>query len=117
MGIQMTLVETPKSSTYIMPGFTESPTTPNTPTGIRAIPMAIDSFELQTRHMEKLELHNMAGDDQPCLDRSNNWTTREDEEIKSAASLREDSEDMEKFQLAAKTTLWEEANRAKAAVR
>lgn len=80
--------------------------------------MAVDSLELQTRHMEKLELRTLAGDgQQSSLDRSNIWTTREEEEMESAASLREDPDELERFQLAAKATSWEEAAQTKALVR
>lgn len=124
MGTQMTPIETPENSTCTTPGLTASPTRHNnTPAEIRAyslgaIPVAVDSLELQTRHMEKLELRNLAADDQPgSLDRSNIWTTREEEEMESAASLREDPEELERFQLAAKATSWEEAEQSKALVR
>lgn len=122
MGTQMTPLESPKNSTCTTPGLTASPSGHNTPAGIRAyslgaIPAAVDSLELQTRHMEKLELRNLARGDQPSLDRSNIWTTREEEEMESAASLREDPEDLERFQLAAKATSWEEAEQTKALAR
>jgi len=122
MGTQMTPIETPGNSTCTTPGLTASPTRHNTPAGVRAyslgaIPAAVDSLEFQTCHMEKLELRNLAGDDQPSLDRSNVWTTREEEEMESATSLREDPEDLARFQLAAKATSWEEAEKTKALVR
>lgn len=78
-----------------------------------AIPGAVDSLELQSCHLAKLELRKLAGD-APTLDRNIAWTTREEEERESAAKLRADPEDLGRCQLAIK---WEEAEQTKALLR
>lgn len=103
-------------------GFTISPTRHNTPAGRRAsslgtIPGLIDVLELQTGHIAKLELRKLTGDDQPTLDRGHAWTTREEEELETAASLREDPEVLERDQLTAKAATWEDAEQEKCLAR
>lgn len=123
MGTQMTPIETAENSVCTTPGITTSPSRHNnTPVGIRAyslgaVPGAVDSLELQTLYLEKLELRDQVDDGHPSLDRSNIWTTREEEEMECAASLREDPQELERFQLAAKATSWEKAELAKTLVR
>lgn len=82
-----------------------------------AIPRVVDALELQSFHTVKLELKKVTGDEQPALDRSLVWTTREEEDLQCAASLREDPEDMEKVKLATKATEWEEVEREKSTKR
>ncbi|KAG0615355.1 hypothetical protein M758_5G034500 [Ceratodon purpureus] len=123
MGTQMTPVESLKNSTCTTPGLAVSPTRHcNTPAGRRAsslgaIPMAVDLLELQGCHLAKLELRQLVGDDQPSLERKSIWTTREEEEMESSASLREDPEDLDRCQLGTKATAWEEAEHSKALIR
>ena len=123
MGTQMTPVESLRNSTCTTPGIITSPTRHNTParsgrraSSLGAIPGAVDSLELQSCHLAKLELRKLAGD-APTLDRNIVWITREEEERESAASLREDTEDLGRCQLASKTTKWEEAEKTKALLR
>lgn len=127
MGTQMTPIVTPietaENSLCTTPGITASPSRHNnTPVGIRAyslgaVPGAVDSLKLQTLYLEKLGLRDQVEEGHPDLDRSNIWTTREEEEMESAASLREDPQELERFQLAAKATSWEKAELAKTLVR
>lgn len=125
IGTQMTPVESLRNSTCTTPGVTmTSPTRHNvTParsgrraSSLGAIPGAVDSLELQSCHLAKLELRKLAGD-APTLDRNVVWNTREEEERESAASLRADPEDLGTSQLAAKATKWEEAEQTKALLR
>jgi hypothetical protein len=124
MGTQMTPVGSVKNSTCTTPGVVSSPTRCcNTPVGRRAsslgaTPVAVDLLEFQGCHLAKLELRQLAGDDQPSLDRKAVWTTREEEELESSASLREDPEDPDnRCQLGTKATAWEEAEQTKTLIR
>lgn len=122
MGTQMTPAESLRNSTCTTPGLTcTSPTRHNTParSGRRAsslgtFPGTVETLELQSCHLAKLELRKLAGDGQPTLDRNSVWTTREEEEMESAASLRGDSGDRKN---AVKANAWEEAEQAKALAR
>jgi len=121
MGTQMTPAESLRNSTCTTPGLTTSPTRHNTPArsgrracSLGAFPGAVESLELQSCHLAKLELRKLAGDGQPTLDRNSVWTTREEEEMESAASLRGYSGDRKN---AAKASAWEEAEQTKALVR
>lgn len=123
MGTQMTPVESLKNSTCTTPGLAGSPTRHcNTPAGrwassLGAVPAAVDLLELQGCHLAKLELRQLAGGDQPSIDRKAIWATREEEEMESSASLREDPEDLDRCQLSTKATAWEEAEQTKVLVR
>ncbi|XP_024378303.1 uncharacterized protein [Physcomitrium patens] len=126
MGTQMTPVESLKNSTCTTPGLAISPTRHNTParSGTRRaaslgdIPGGMEALELQSCHLAKLGLRKVAVDGQPTLDRNIVWTTREEEEMESSASLREaHSEDQEKSRIAAKVSAWVEAEQAKATAR
>lgn len=136
MGTQMTPVESMKNSTCTTPGFNTpgfntpgfntpglntSPNRHNTParSGRRACSLGdVEALELQSCHLAKLELRKLSGaDGLSVLDRNSVWTSREEEDMESAASLRADSEDLERCKLIAKANAWEEAERAKVLAR
>ena len=121
MSTQMTPVESLNNSAYTTPGLASPSNHCNTAgkqtSSLGAAPAAIDLLKLQGLHLAKLEFHQLAEDDQPSLDRKSVWTMREEEEMESCASLREDLDDQDRCQSGTKGTAWKEAEQKKAFVR
>ncbi|CAM6051073.1 unnamed protein product [Sphagnum compactum] len=128
MGTQMTPAESQRNSMCTTPKFVTSPGnnspaclgTPSGtgPMGGTVVPRLSDLLQLKSCHLAKLELHKLANDEHPMIDRNPTWNTEQDNKLEHTTKLCQyDLGAMEGGILVSKATAWEQVELAKCTTR
>jgi len=123
MGTQMTPAESQRNSMCTTPKFVTSPGnnspaclgTPSGtgPMGGTVVPGLSDLLRLKSCHLAKLELHKLANDEHPMIDRNPTWNTEQDDKLEHTTKLCQyDLGAME-----SKATAWKQVELAKCTTR
>ncbi len=125
MGTQMTPAESQRNSMCTTPKFVTSPEnnspaclgTPSGtgPMGGTVVPGLSDLLQLKSCHLAKLELHKLANDAHPMIDRNPTWNTEQDDKLEHTTKLCQ--YDLEGGILVSKATAWKQVELAKCTTR
>ncbi|CAK9863234.1 unnamed protein product [Sphagnum jensenii] len=128
MGTQMTPAESQRNSMCPTPKFVTSPGnnspaclgTPSGtgPMGGTVVPGLLDLLQLKSCHLAKLELHKLANDEHPMIDRNPTSNTEQDDKLEHTRKLCQyDLGAMEGGILVSKATAWKQVELAKCTTR